>query len=150
MTKDALKFFQSYIIEMIDVGGSNLPKTISSSLGAKLGKLYKERGITGIENSLKQSYKVLNASPNIQKINDNTYKVTLRYKRRFCPIGGKHYPEKADLMQESLCKPYTSGFLNEIDPNFKYTGKILECNLKSNKGICTYILTLEEKEDHKG
>jgi len=30
---------------MIDVGGPNLPKTISSSLGAKLGKLYKGRGI---------------------------------------------------------------------------------------------------------
>jgi len=150
MTKDALKFFQSYIIEMIDVGGPNLPKTISSSLGAKLGKLYKERGIVGIEKSLEQSYKVLNADPDIQKINDNTYKVKLRYKKRFCPIGGKHYPERADLMQESLCKPYTSGFLNEIDPNFKYIGKILECNLKSNNGTCSYLLTLEEKEDHKG
>ena len=150
MTKDALKFFQSYIIEMIDIGGPNLPKSISSSLGAKLGKLYKERGIIGIENSLKQSYKVLNAAPNIQKIDDKTYKVTLRYKRRFCPIGGKHSPERADLLQESLCKPYTSGFLNEIDPSFKYTGAILECNLKSNKGICSYLLTLEEKEDLQG
>ncbi len=150
MTKDALKFFQSYIIEMIDVGGPNLPKTISSSLGAKLGKLYKGRGIVGIEKSLMQSYKVLNTAPNIQKINDNTYKVILKYKKKFCPIGGKHYPDRADLMQESLCKPYTSGFLNEIDPSFKYTGKILECNLKSNNGTCSYLLTLEEKEDHRG
>ncbi|MFX0024391.1 MAG: hypothetical protein ACFE9S_18880 [Candidatus Hermodarchaeota archaeon] len=28
--KDALKFFQAYIKEMIDVGGNNLPKAISS------------------------------------------------------------------------------------------------------------------------
>jgi len=38
---------------------------------------------------------------------------------------------------------------NEIDPSFKYTGKILECNLKSNNGACSYLLTLEEKEDHR-
>ncbi|MFX1314585.1 MAG: hypothetical protein ACFE9T_01885 [Promethearchaeota archaeon] len=150
MTKDALKFFQSYIIEMIDVGGPNLPKSISSSLGAKLGKLYKERGIIGIENSLKKSYKVLNASPNIKKINGNTYEVTLKYKRKFCPIGGKHNPKRADLLQESLCRPYTSGFLNEIDPSYTYKGQVIECNLKSNKGMCSYILTLEKKKDHNG
>ena len=43
--KDALKFFQAFINEMIDVGGVNLPKSISVSLGAKLGKILKGRGI---------------------------------------------------------------------------------------------------------
>ena len=44
--RDALKFFQSYIKEMIDVGGANLPKSISASLGAKLGKILQKKGVT--------------------------------------------------------------------------------------------------------
>jgi len=30
IAKDALKFFQAYIREMIDIGGTNLPKAIST------------------------------------------------------------------------------------------------------------------------
>ncbi|GAH80770.1 unnamed protein product, partial [marine sediment metagenome] len=48
MTKvsfNTLKLFQAYIKEMIEVGGENLPKILSATLGAKLGKAYKERGI---------------------------------------------------------------------------------------------------------
>ena len=36
MTKDALKFFQAFINEMIDVGGANLPKSISMKLGTQI------------------------------------------------------------------------------------------------------------------
>ena len=147
MTKDALKFFQNYVLEMIDIGGANLPKSISSSLGAKLGKVYKKRGITGIEQCLVQSYKVLNASSNIQKIDEKTLKIKLKYKKKFCPIGGNYNPEKAEVVHRSVCIPYTLGLLTEINPNFKYIGEILECNLKSNRGICEYTLKLEEKED---
>jgi hypothetical protein len=147
MTKDALKFFQNYVLEMIDIGGANLPKSISASLGAKLGKIYKKRGITGIEQCLAQSYKVLNATSNIQKIDENTLRVKLKYKKKFCPIGGKYNPEKAEAVHQSVCIPYTLGLLTEVNPNFKYVGEILECNLKSNKGVCEYTLKLEEKED---
>ncbi|GAH52713.1 unnamed protein product, partial [marine sediment metagenome] len=31
---------------MIDIGGNNLPKAISTKSGSKLGKLYKERGLS--------------------------------------------------------------------------------------------------------
>jgi hypothetical protein len=86
--KDALKFFQAYINEMIDVGGANLPKSISTSLGAKLGRVLKESGVKGIENSLKKIYKVLKAKINIIRINNNTFNVNLKYKKSFCPIGG--------------------------------------------------------------
>jgi hypothetical protein len=147
MTKDALKFFQNYVLEMIDIGGANLPKSISSSLGAKLGKIYKKRGITGIEQCLTHSYKVLNASSNIQKIDEKTLRIKLKYKKKFCPIGGKYNPEKAEAVHQSVCIPYTLGLLTEINPNFKYVGEIIECNLKSNRGICEYTLKLEEKED---
>ncbi|MHA2129859.1 MAG: hypothetical protein ACW99L_07805, partial [Promethearchaeota archaeon] len=95
---DALKFFQAYVKEMIDVGGANLPKSISASLGAKLGKLLKERGVTGIENSLKKIYKVLKAKIKIIRINDSMLEITLKYKKSFCPIGGKIKPDRAELI----------------------------------------------------
>lgn len=147
MNKDALKFFQNYVSEMIDIGGANLPKSIASSLGAKLGKIYKNKGIIGIENGLKQIYKALNATSKILKIDEKTYKVTVKYKKKFCPIGGEYNPERGNLVHQSVCNPYTLGFLNGIDPSFKYVGELLECNLKSNRGICEYTLKLEEKED---
>jgi len=70
--KEALKFFQAYINEMIDIGGFNLPKSISSSLGAKLGKILKTRSPMSLENSLKKLYNVLNAKTKINTIDDNT------------------------------------------------------------------------------
>ena len=45
LVKSSLKFFHAYIREMVKVGGPNFPKTISTKLGIKLGKLYKKRGI---------------------------------------------------------------------------------------------------------
>ena len=45
---------------MIDVGGSNLPKAISSKSGAKLGKLYKNKGLPlKIEDALNEIENVL-------------------------------------------------------------------------------------------
>jgi len=131
MTTDALKFLQAYIKEMISIGGENLPKTISARLGAKLAKLYKEKGISSIDSGLKKSYTVLDATAQIKK---------------FCPIGGKYDPEKADLIQKSVCIPYTVGFLNEMDPQFKYKWDIHECILNTNTNYCRYTLYLEKRE----
>ena len=78
MSLDAIKFLQAYIKEMISVGGENLPKTISTTLGAKLGKLYKSKGIKGVEDGLKQCYKVLGSKANIVKISDKKYKVSIK------------------------------------------------------------------------
>ena len=146
MTTDALKFFQAFLTEMIDVGGENLPRTISTKLGAKLGLLYKSKGILDIEKGLKQMYKVLKGSPQIKKINDNRYEVILKYRKNFCPMGGKFNPGKAELIQQSLCYPFTKSFLNKLSPNFNYNAKINDCILSSNKGNCCYTLLLEEKD----
>ena len=150
MTKDALKFFQSYIREMIEIGGENLPKSISARLGAKLARLYKEKGITEIEDGLMMSYKVLDSKPKINKLDNKTYEVILKYPKKFCPIGGKlkNDPEWAGVLQDSICFAYTYGFLNELDPRFNYDATINECILTSNKHICQYILKLKEKNNH--
>lgn len=146
MTTDALKFFQAYIKEMIDIGGENLPKTISAGLGANLAKIYKERGISTIEAGLKESYSVLDAKTHITKINDNTFEVLTKHRKKFCPIGGKFNPNRAELIQKSVCIPYTVGFLNELDPDFKYNWTIHDCILENNENCCRYTLYLDKKD----
>ena len=143
--KDALKFFQAYIKEMIDVGGENLPKSISASLGAKLGKLLKKRGISGIENTLKRIYNVLNAKTQIKSIDDNTLEITLHYRSHFCPLGGKYHPDRAELIQNIICIPYTMAILNTSHPQYKYKAKIMECIIDSNHKNCKYRLVKELK-----
>lgn len=146
MSLDAMKFLQAYIKEMISVGGENLPKTISSTLGAKLGKMYESRGLIDLENGLKQCYKVLGSKIKIIKISDNKYEVALKYSRKFCPVGGTYAPDMAEIIQKSICSPYTIGLLNELDPRFKYKGDIHECILKDKTNVCRYTLYLKEKE----
>jgi len=146
MTTDALKFFQAYIKEMISIGGENLPKTISAGLGANLAKLYKEKGLLGIGSGLKKSYTVLDAKAQIKQINANQLEVKIKHRKKFCPIGGKYNPDKANLIQKSVCIPYTVGFLNEMDSQFKYNWDIHECILETNNHHCRYTLFLEKKE----
>ncbi len=147
ITLDALKFFHSFLGSLIDIGGSNLPATVASHLGSKLGKLYKERGISGIEEGLRHSYEVLNAKTQINRIDTLTYEFIMDYPDNFCPIGGDCDPKRAEVVQKSICYPYTIGFLNEIDPNAKYTGEIKECILQTNENRCRYLLRLEEQSN---
>ncbi|MFW9988642.1 MAG: hypothetical protein ACFFC3_08305 [Candidatus Odinarchaeota archaeon] len=145
--KDALKFFQAYIKEMIDIGGINLPKSISAALGAKLGNLLKKRGIIGLENNLKQIYNALNAKTQIKSINDNTIEITVSHSSNFCPIGGKPNPERGELVRDTICKPYTMAFLNIAQPEIKYNIKTIECILDSNHKDCIYQLIKESKNN---
>ncbi len=145
--KDALKFFQAYINEMIDVGGPNLPKSISISLGAKLGKLLRGRGVSGIENSLRKIYNVLKAKVKIVANDDKTFDISLRYSKRFCPIGGKINPDRAKIIQEAICIPYTSSILNSLHPDLKFFPEINECILNSDEKTCNYKLRIEDKKE---
>lgn len=144
--KDALKFFQAYVKEMIDVGGSNLPKAISSKSGAKLGKIYKNKDLPlNIESALKQIYRVLSAKPKVIKINNITYEVIIKYPKKFCPIGGSENSSNATLFQENICIPYTRGFLNELFPDYKFQSEILNCIPMNSHRTCHYILKVESK-----
>jgi len=143
-----LKFFQAYVKEMIDVGGNNLPKAISSKSGAKLGKLYKNKGFPiKIEDVLIQIYTALNAKPIIKKLDDNTYDIIINYSKKFCPIGGANNPSRAALFQENICRPYTRGFLNELFPEYKFESDILNCIPLNNHRTCHYILKIKNREN---
>ena len=52
---------------MIEVGGENLPRAVSTKLGAKLAALYKEKGINNLTTALETAYKALGASTSIKK-----------------------------------------------------------------------------------
>ena len=144
--KDALKFFQAYINEMIDVGGANLPKSISVSLGAKLGKFLRTQGDEGIEDSLRKIYNVLKAKVRIVADDDDTLDIFLKYSRRFCPIGGKLNPERAKVIQDIICVPYTSSILHSLRTDLKFQVEIMDCILNSNEKTCHINLKIEEKK----
>lgn len=133
---------------MIDIGGPNLPKAISSKSGAKLGKLYKKKGFPmDIVLALKQIYSALKAKPTIIRLNDNTYEVIIKYKNKFCPIGGIHNPSRAPIFQENICIPYTRGFLNELFPQYNFKEDIVNCIPLNNHRTCHYILKFEKREN---
>ncbi|MBD3254877.1 MAG: hypothetical protein GF383_07275 [Candidatus Lokiarchaeota archaeon] len=147
MSKDALLFFQAYLKEMISLGGENLPKTISSTLGAKLAKIYKAKGVATIEEGLKKMYEVINGKSKIRKISDTQYEVNTEYENNFCPVGGKFNPEIEEVVHKSICEPYTQGFLNQFDPSYTYKGEIKECILSSDNSHCIYDFIMNKKED---
>ncbi len=135
---------------MIDIGGNNLPKAISTKSGSKLGKLYKERGLSlDIGIALKQIYSVLKTKPVIKQLNENTYEIILKYPKKFCPIGGSYNPSRALIFQENICIPYTRGFLNEMFPQFTFEADIINCVPLNNQRTCHYILKIKNKQ-HKG
>ncbi len=132
---------------MVDVGGPNFPKTISTKLGIKLGKLYKKRGLANdLEEGITEMYQALNATLNIKKIDESTMEINVEHPNKgFCPIGGKNSPSNADLFQVNICIPYTLGFVNEINPDFKYKAKIKHCIVADNGKTCNYTLNLIKK-----
>jgi len=144
-SEDVLKFFQAYVKEMIDIGGSNLPKAISVKSGSKLGKLYKEKGASlDLEVVLKQFYAALKGKPTVKKLDDNNYDVSVKYSKKFCPIGGSYNPSRGTVFQENICIPYTKGFLSEIFPQLTTEADFLNCIPLNNKKTCHYILKVRD------
>ncbi|KKK42165.1 MAG: hypothetical protein Lokiarch_36850 [Candidatus Lokiarchaeum sp. GC14_75] len=133
---------------MVDIGGKNLPKAISSKSGAKLGKLYQKRGLVfDIENALNQIYSVLNGKTTIKKLNANSYEVIVKYPKKFCPIGGSNNSSRALVFQENVCVPYTKGFLNELFPHDKFETKIHNCIPLDDHRTCHYHLNVTSRKN---
>ncbi len=144
MVKDALKFFHAYLNEMIEVGGENLPRAVSTKLGAKLAALYKEKGVNDLTTALKTAYKALGASTLIKNIDENTYLVKLKHSKKLCPIGGKSNPKNAKTIQDSICLPYTRSFLTNLFPEFQFEIEIKECIVDNSNSHCKYELKVKK------
>ena len=133
---------------MIDIGGNNLPKAISSKSGSKLGKLYQKKGLASdIESALNQIYSALKGKTTIKKLNANSYDVIVKYPQKFCPIGGSNNASRALIFQENVCIPYTKGFLNELFPQYKFETKIHNCIPLNDHKTCHYLLTLTSRKN---
>jgi len=144
MVKDALKFFHAYVNEMKEIGGENLPRAVSTKLGAKLAALYKEKGISDLTTALETAYKALGASTLIKKIEENTYLIKLKHSKKFCPIGGKSNPTSAKTIQDSICFPYTRSFLTSLFPESQFETEIKECIVDNSNSHCTYKLKVKK------
>jgi hypothetical protein len=147
MNIEALKFFHAYIREMINIGGSNLPKTISTQLGTKLAKVYERKGVKGMIEGLKKSYAAIQGKPVIKIVDDNTIEVKIKHPGGFCPIGGSMDPKNAEIIQESICIPFSQGFLSELNPKYKFEHVVHECILDSEEEYCSYTLKMEERKN---
>jgi len=71
--------------------------------------------------------------------------ITLKYSKKLCPIGGKDNPDRAELIQNTICIPYTTAILNSSHPEFNDDSEILQCILSSNNRHCRYRLIKEPK-----
>ena len=152
--KDNLKFFQAYIREMIEIGGENLPKAISTKLGIKLAKIYKNQGLAdNIESAIKQIYLDLNAKLKIKKIDNSTLEIIVTHPRiirkNFCLIGGKYDPSRAQLFQKNICIPYTIGFLSEVAPDLQFEPTIKQCIIEHDVRTCRYNIKIKKKNTSK-
>ncbi len=146
MVKDTLKFFHAYINEMIEVGGENLPRAVSTKLGAKLAGIYKRKGIKDLDLALKTAYKALGATTKVNYIDASTISVKIKHSNKFCPIGGKKNPNQAETIHNSICFPYTKSFLTNLFPEYSFDAEINKCILTNSNSHCEYLLKVKTKE----
>ncbi len=144
--QDALKFSHAYISEMINLGGENLPRSISTRLGCKLAKIYKEREIESLEQTLRDLYKMLGAEVKIEKVSEKKFNIRIKHPYQFCPIGGPFNPSKRENFLEIVCIPYTIGFLKEFNPINGYHIDLKNCILRDGGQLCEYDLILNLKD----
>lgn len=144
--QDALKFFHAYINEMINLGGENLPRSISTRLGSKLAKIYKDREIESLEQALRELYEVLGADVKVEKVSEKKFYIRIKHPYQFCPIGGLFNPSKREKFLEIVCIPYTIGFLKEFNPVNGYQIELKNCILRDGGQLCEYDLILNLKD----
>ena len=76
--------------------------------------------------------------------NDNNYDVSVKYSKKFCPIGGSYNPSRGTIFQENICIPYTKGFLSELFPQITTKADFLSCIPLNNQKTCHFILKVRE------
>lgn len=131
---------------MINLGGENLPRSISTRLGSKLAKIYKEREIESLEQALRDLYEILGAEVKIKKVSEKKFNIRIKHPYQFCPIGGSYNPSKREKFLEIVCIPYTIGFLKEFKPVNGYHLELKNCILRDGGQLCEYDLNLDLKD----
>nr|MDO8118752.1 hypothetical protein [Candidatus Sigynarchaeota archaeon] len=135
MESDYLKFFQSYIAQMIDIGGMNFPRIVSTKLGRNLGDIYKNRNVCESD-ALKEMFKAMGGVTTDVKDVPGGIEVTTQFPRDFCSIGGGLKPRRHSLIFEGICSPYATGFLSAFRPGKSIKVTCLNCITKDQGNTC--------------
>ncbi|GAB4331523.1 MAG: hypothetical protein Kow0069_39110 [Promethearchaeota archaeon] len=150
MTVDIVKFFQAFVRQMVSVGGVNLPRTISTSLGAKLGQTYREKGVTDWKQALTSMIQGMGGSVEFVEEGEGAggaRVVNAKYFSDFCPIGGapsrNKTSERASLVVESICRPYVTGFLKGYFGDEKLAISFPRCIVKDGGNSCQLCLEVD-------
>jgi hypothetical protein len=134
---DYLKFFQSFIASMVQMGGINLLRSNSTMLGRNLGEIYKKRGITDSNQALQSMFKAMGGKTvTISNDHEGTLTVATEFETEYCPIGGSVKPKRHEMFFEGICKPYAVGFLSTFKPGSKISVSCKSCVLKSVDSKC--------------
>jgi hypothetical protein len=137
VTTDIIKFFQAFIRHMAKVGGKNLPKTISSSLGAELGKTYLKRQVTDWKSTVTGMFEGMGGKIDIFERAEK-WVLKIQYPTEFCPIGGKKDTERFNITTESVCVPYLAGFLKITAGKLNKNPDVSHCIVREGGNTCEF------------
>ncbi len=138
---DIVKFFQAFIRQMAAVGGTNLPKTISASLGANLGRRYAQQGIPDWKEALPRMIEAMGGNLDVVECGGEV-SLKIRYLGGFCPIGGNLTPTHFESVTESVCKPYITGFLRALQVKLGHPPAIQRCIVRDGGTACELRVNL--------
>lgn len=134
---DTIKFFQSFIAAMIEIGGINLPRSIASKLGRNLGEIYTKKGVEDWKIAIKGMFRAMGSvSTEFEKDDEDDTIVTTKYPKAFCSIGGKPKERRYNMFTEAICKPYAKGFISAFRPDYKLQIESEKCVLKGDDNLC--------------
>ncbi len=137
METDYLKFFQSFIANMVQMGGINLLKSNSTMLGRNLGEIYKKRGITDVHVALKSMFRAMaGKTVDIAGDKDGGFTVETEFETDYCPIGGAVKPKRHEMFFEGICKPYAIGFISAFKQGARIDLVCKSCVLKTGDSKC--------------
>ncbi|HMF30277.1 MAG TPA: hypothetical protein VKK79_02595 [Candidatus Lokiarchaeia archaeon] len=140
---DIIKFFQSYIRQMVKIGGINLPKTISSAMGHDLAIRYLDHGVADWKEGLTGMISGMGGSIEINE-EEGHWTAKILYPTEFCPIGGQPGEQRSEVTAEAICKPYVSGFINAFGPKVAGTIKVNECMVRDCGNCCNMEFTFTD------
>ncbi len=132
---DILKFFQAFVRQMVVVGGVNFPKTISTSLGASLGKRYTLEGVTDWKDALPRMIEAMGGTLDVVERGGEVVFET-RYDGGLCPIGGPPSPARFESVTEGVCKPYLAGFLRSLKGTLGALPAVQRCIVRDGGATC--------------
>ncbi|MBN2151804.1 MAG: hypothetical protein JW839_10180 [Candidatus Lokiarchaeota archaeon] len=137
METDYLKFFQSFIASLVQMGGINLLRSNSTMLGRNLGEIYKKRGVTDFHTALKSMFRAMGGKTvEITDDKEGGFTVETDFGETFCPIGGAVKPKRHEMFFEGICKPYAIGFLSAFKQGARLEIACKSCVLKDADSKC--------------